>query len=390
MTPPSLSQPFHVAIVGAGIGGLALAHGLLKQGHQVTVFERAPQLQEVGAGLTLWRNASAALEELGLSHILPAIGHAPERAGIRTPQGSFIFQEESLAENAVPLAQAVYRVEFQKALYQALPEGSVQFKKQFKHYEVAPAGDAVTLHFSDNSSGTFEALIGADGIHSLVRQQLLGKPHLKYAGYQAWRGITETSEPIKLGGETLGAGKRFGILPLRGNQVYWFAAINAKENFKPKTSHLEFLLQAFRTWHEPIGSLIQSTSEKSIHHDAIYDHPPLKTWSAGPVVILGDAAHPTTPNLGQGACMALEDAAVLSHLFAKENQLNNIYRAYEKIRKPRTTWITKQSRTIGIVGQLENPLLCWLRNSFLKHLPKSFRENTLSAITTTKFMPKVE
>ena len=243
--------------------------------------------------------------------------------------------------------------------------------KRLKRFE--QDGEGVTAYFSDGTQARGEALIGADGLHSVVRAQLHGPSDPVYAGYTAWRAVipfdgTPGVQDRLTPGETWGKGARFGQVPLRGGQVYWFATRNAPPGSRGPAGEKAELRQIFRGWHAPIEELIENTPDDRILRNDIYDRPVLNAWGRGRVTLLGDAAHPMTPNLGQGACQALEDAVVLARCLGQSGEAGPALRQYEQLRIPRANSLVRQSRQLGKVGQWENPVAIWLREIFLRSI----------------------
>ncbi|MCA1558675.1 MAG: FAD-dependent monooxygenase, partial [Acidobacteria bacterium] len=217
-------------------------------------------------------------------------------------------------------------------------------------------------------------LVGADGIHSVIRGQLFPEVKLRYSGYTTWRGVVETGDEAALGttSETWGCGQRFGIVRIDRERIYWFSTANVKAGLKlsPEESK-SYLLEHFKEWHHPVKLLIESTPAENILHNDIYDIAPMKKWCRGRVALLGDSAHPTTPNMGQGACMAIESSLALARCLRQEDDLEAGLRRYESVRRKRTAYITNQSWRIGRIGQYENGLLCAMRNLFIQLAPDS-------------------
>jgi 2-polyprenyl-6-methoxyphenol hydroxylase-like FAD-dependent oxidoreductase len=180
--------------------------------------------------------------------------------------------------------------------------------------------DGVSLELAGGATARGAALIGADGIRSLVRGQLFPAVGPRFAGQKAWRGVVRFVAPADAGfwGETGGAGARFGLLPMVNDCVYWYATRNAVEH-EPETpeGRTAELLGLFGSWHAPIGELITATDEGAILRNDLYDLPPMRTWTRGRITLLGDAAHATTPNLGQGGCQAIEDGVVLARALSQ-------------------------------------------------------------------------
>jgi 2-polyprenyl-6-methoxyphenol hydroxylase-like FAD-dependent oxidoreductase len=167
----------------------------------------------------------------------------------------------------------------------------------------------------------------------------------------------------------MGRGARFGMAPILGGRAYWYATQNMPEGAPaPAVGHKQHLLGLFRGWHAPVEALIAATDEAAILHHDIHDLPPLERWGMGRVTLLGDAAHAMTPNLGQGACQALEDAVVLARHLRGVANMPAALRAYETERIARTAPIVRQARMVGAVGQWSNPLACGLRDQLMKRV----------------------
>lgn len=358
-------------IIGGGIGGLCAAIALRQEGMDVTVFERVTEMNEVGAGLTLWTNAVRALQKLGLTDALQAIGTPYTRATIYSWQGEILSETpvDALLKKFQIASIGVHRADLQAILLSTLGEGVVQRGAQCTGFTQNETG--VCASFADGKEAWGDVLIGADGIHSVIRSQLFGLARPRYAGYTAWRGVTPFQvEQIGDAFETWGRGKRFGFVPLDQGRVYWFATRNMPEGRGDgKMGRKCEVLDLFRGWHEPIEALIQATEESAILHNDIYDQKPLHHWGEGHITLLGDAAHPMTPNMGQGACQAIEDALVLAACLRNARNMEAALRAYEKERIKRTAAIIRRSRTIGRVAQWESPLVCSIRNAILKRTP---------------------
>ena len=224
-------------------------------------------------------------------------------------------------------------------------------------------------------------VVASDGIHSAIRKKLLPEVQPRYAGYTCWRGITEqvpAEADTDETSETWGPGKRFGIVPLTDNRIYWFACVNGKENDAAFRSWgKEDLLREFGSFHPPIAAIISSTPQEKIIWNDIIDIRPLKRFAFDKIVLLGDAAHATTPNMGQGACMAIEDAAVLTRCITENEDIAEAFRAFERRRIGRTTAIVNKSWTLGKVAQLENRFLIRLRNAVLRRTPSSVTERQI-------------
>ena len=220
----------------------------------------------------------------------------------------------------------------------------------------------VKAYFEDGTVVGGDILIGADGIRSVVRSEIVGDGEPRYAGYTSYRAVTSFDHARCKFGEYWGCALRFGIAPMSAGRVYWFATRNAPAGVhETPTDSVERLSAAFGGWCEPIGELIAATDPASILHHDIADRPPLRHWSQGRITLLGDAAHPMTPNLGQGGCQALEDAVVLGKQLRLHTDPVVALQTYEAERQRRTRQIVQRSRRIGQVGQWSNPWLCAVR-----------------------------
>ena len=364
-------------VAGGGIGGLTAAVTLRRAGVEAVVFEKAGELREIGAGISLWANAMKALQELGLYEAVLAIGKPLRPKGeLRSPNGEVVYEipAAEMEERFGGVTAVVHRTDLQKTLHAALGEEAIRLGAEVTGFEQDKGG--VVARFSGGREERCELLIGADGLHSVVREHLLDDGPPLYAGYVAWRGVAELGdEPSPDGGafETWGGGERFGLVNLGRRRVYWYATKNApkgEENAGPRSERKEELLARFGGWHEPIPTIIGVTEDSGIHRDGVYHPEPAQRWGEGRITLLGDAAHPMTPDLGQGACQAIEDAVVLARSLDEEGDIEAALRLYEERRADRVAYVVRQSRRLGRIGQLENPLLRRLRDATLRAIPK--------------------
>lgn len=365
-------------IVGGGIGGLTAAIALRGAGIEATVYERAPELKEIGAGIALASNAMSVFAALGLADQITSHGLPLASGAIRTWKGNIIV--EAPADEAHRfISVCVHRVDLQRVLATALGEEHLRLGYECVGFQ--QRSDGVVAEFAGGEEAQGDFLVGADGLHSVVRGRLHGTERPRYAGYTAWRAVT-TFKIQPATSESWGHGKRFGILPIGGSRVYWFATKNAPEG-QPEhpEGRKQELLDLFKGWHPPIADLIEATDPEAILRHDLYDRKPMKrSWGEGRVTLLGDAAHPTTPNLGQGACQAIEGALVLAQQLRSAMDIAAALRRYEAQRLPRTAFITNLSWRIGRMAQLENPVLCWLRNTALRIVPVGIQTKQLGKV----------
>lgn len=356
-----------IAVIGAGITGLVAAAGLQTTGHEVTVFEQRANPSPDGAGLTLFANAFNALDLLGLGDVVRDISSgaiSSMRPGQRHPSGSWLI---TLPQSSVASLRSVHRVDLHKALIEQLQPGTLV------------TGDAATVASDGSPSITvkghkkdFDLVVAADGIHSQSRLTLCMDTGLRYAGYTAWRGVT--NGPVDIhdeAGETWGRGQIFGIVPLPEDRVYWFGTLSTSANTVFADEH-QAVTQHFSSWHAPIQACIAATPPEAVMRHDVYDLArPLASFVQGRVVLLGDAAHAMTPNLGQGAGQGIEDAATLVLLLSNTDpsDLDAALARYCKLRQKRTRAILRRSRMMGRMAQATNPCLVGLRNTALRLTP---------------------
>ncbi|MFD6161939.1 FAD-dependent monooxygenase [Nocardia sp. NPDC060256] len=366
-------------VIGGGIGGLSAALGLERAGWRVTVLERAAEFRPVGAGLMLAPNAVRALNWLGLAEELRSLDTAQGATGIRTASGRWLLRgdvTEIVRRFGVP-GYMLHRADAHTLLIGALRQTNLCTGHQVT--EVDPDLGTVTFQRPNDETATLSAelVVAADGVHSPIRAQLFpGHPGPAYAGYLTWRGVVpaEAAADIEVGRslvESWGRGQRFGIMPLTDGRVYWYATLSAPPNSHAH-ANIDTIARLFRDWHDPIPRLIAATPLNSLlRHDIYSLETPLPTYVSGRVILLGDAAHAITPDLGQGAAQALEDAATLNALATTESTVESVIAGYDLARRGRTQQLAKASASAGRVAQWRNPLKVALRNSLVWLTPRS-------------------
>jgi len=371
----------HVSIIGGGIGGLATASALQRQGIQVTLFERNPELREIGAGLTLWANGVQMLRHLGLADALAVVSAPLTHFECWSWQGKRLgsMRLDTIERRVGAPSIGIHRADLLRLLAGEVSQGSVHVNADCVGFK--PEQGNVISHFADGQQHQTDLLIGADGLHSVIREQLLGQQPPRYSGYTCWRGVAVFEErhvSPGISSETWGRGLRFGMLPIGNGRVFWYATYNCPAGGQDRAGERKSRLsRLFQDWREPIEQLIEATDEGAILRNDILDRRPVRHWGSGRVTLLGDAAHPPTPNLGQGACQALEDALVLAGCLADQREPVAALRAYEARRMKRSAAIIEQSSLFGKIGQWEHPLLCALRDgltplAFATFLPRRF------------------
>lgn len=340
-------------VIGGGIGGLAAALGLRRAGFEVTVHERAPELREVGAGLSIWSNALKALRRLGVADAALAAGAVFERMTTLDARGRELsdVRLDDLARRAGEPSLGMHRADLQRLLADALGRDRLRLGSA-----CVAVTDGGRVELEGGRVEQADVVIGADGIRSAARASLLGPAPVREAGYFAWRGVAPLDRP-ELAGRTvfcMGRGAQMGLLPIGGGRVYWFLTKNGPPGGGDgPAGALAAARAAAAGWPELMRAVLEATPAAAVLRNDIVDRPPAATWGRGRVTLLGDAVHATTPNLGQGACMALEDAVVLADALARAADPVAGLRAYEAARRERTRFVIETSWRFGRLFQAE-------------------------------------
>ena len=362
-------------VIGAGIGGLAVAAGLCSAGWDVTVCERSASLEPIGAGLALAPNGLRALDPIGAGDALRALA-VPQELGIRRSDGRWLVRSTTghmISDRFGDPVILLPRAAVIDALAARVPGGVLSLATEVTSVE--PGGTAgpgpMAAARVATSAGELEAdlVVAADGIGSGVRPVLFpDHPGLRYAGFTTWRLLTgPVTGPVPMA-ESWGRGTVFGVMPLSGGQVYCYAAAPALPGARADDELAE-LAGRFGTWHEPIPALLaMAGSADVLRHDVAELAAPLPSFHRGRVALLGDAAHPMTPNLGQGACQALEDAAVIARLATgtEPDAVGELLARYTAARLPRTTNVVRWSRRTATMTTWAWPPAVAFRNTAMR------------------------
>jgi salicylate hydroxylase len=346
-----------VAIVGGGIGGLTTALALRDSGHEVSVYEQADQFREIGAGVTLHPNATRLLAKLGLGEELARIGSPT--AGVRLMTASGDPTQTGAPRGGAPLADAghgynVHRAEFLDVLVRALPASS--FRLGHRCSDLRQDSDQVVLSFENGVRASHDLVIGADGIRSVVRQRLGLDSPATSEGVMAYRGMVPTEKLAWAKGVQglylwMGTGRSFLCYPVSaGTMINMVAFVPTDRDSAESWSargDLAALSAQYRGWDDRVGQTIAALDETFVW--GIYDRPPLPRWTSGRTTLLGDAAHPMVPHLGQGAGQAIEDAFTLGVLLrgASVANLSERLASYERLRRQRTALVQSVARQAG-------------------------------------------
>ncbi len=367
-----------IIIVGAGIGGLTAAVALARDGHQVQILEQTPEPKPVGAGISLQPNAMQALESLELAEAVARRGFAASVAHLQFSDGNSIkqFDFSPLLEKYRYLPYTIHRADLFDVLFQAATARGIEilFGQAFESFMIQDESVEVVSETQRSFQG--DLLVGADGIHSRVRAQLWGERRTRYAGYVCWRGIVTEPDIVKsveTMNELWGKGARFGLMRCSPDKVYWFATRTTRH---PDRRDSDWQ-QSFTDWPDPVAALLKHTPADQIVFNAISDRRPIYPWSRSRVTLLGDAAHPMTPNFGQGGAQAIEDAVVLSLALANHQDPEVACRSYEQHRHQRTKALVTGARQFGRIAQGGNSFWRFVRKRILPWMPESVVEKQL-------------
>ncbi len=356
-----------IAIVGAGIGGIFTALALLKKGYQVTIFEKAGEQREVNSGLVIWPNGSRVLKQLDLLDKVLSAGVVLKQMKVANPSGK-ILNSAGLELYNTPCI-GIERTVFFNVLKNQLPSGIISTKR-FSGYQ--NTNNEVIAFLEDGGSAPYDFIIGADGLYSKIREQMIGDGRPNYKGYTMWQGeVSYTHQDIDPTAllEIMGSGKRFGIIPMHNGKLGWWATYNETlKSYQHMDGRKKKLVNMFRSFEGPYSQIIGATIEEEISKTPIYDREFIAKWHDGKVLMIGDAAHPMTPNKGQAACLMMEDAYLLAHLLSSSDNLESALAAFELERIPRTLAIANESLRHGQAGQNENKWFVMFRNYFIKSM----------------------
>ena len=351
-----MSTPQRIAIAGAGIAGLTTALALLQQGFKVEVFEQASQLGELGAGLQISPNGSRVLMALGLGEALQSVVSQARGKEIRmwnTGQRWKLFDlgDDCMARFGAPYWM-VHRGDLHRVLLDAFEARSDRpVRLNARVVNAFSTASGVTFELNDGSEHSASALLAADGVHSVLREQLLGEDKAQFTGLLAWRGLVpveRVSEHLRaqVGTNWVGPGAHVITYPVRGGALMNVVGIIEREGWRSESwtergTHAE-LLQDFGHWHADVCELMSAIDQP--FKWALLGRAPQTGWAQGNICLLGDAAHPTLPFLAQGANMAIEDAAVMARCLALDEPTEQALARFEKLRWQRTADIVNRSR----------------------------------------------
>jgi len=360
-----------ITIIGAGIGGLTTAIALEQKGFEVEIFEAAPEMKRVGAGIGLANNAMKVYQRLGLQKEI-------EKAGNK------IASLNVVDENLVTLSQiyleafekkmgvhylSIHRGDLQEVLLENLKTKNIHLNKRLEKIEEHE--DYVQLTFEDDSTYRAVLLLGADGIQSKVRKNIFPNVNIRIAKQACWRGVCKYELPQEYAhalNESWGYGTRFGIVPLANNEVYWFAVAPYEKDFRKEFEGIE-LKDLFKGFNPLVYDLLEATPKNQTILNEINDLELMDRWFTNRVCLIGDAAHATTPNMGQGACQAIEDALALSIALETEKESKAAFQKFQNSRQRKANSIIKQSWSVGKLAHLPKGYKRKMRNAGMRIVP---------------------
>ncbi len=367
-------------VVGAGIGGLAVGRVLLDAGFEVRILERRPNLEPLGAGISLWPNAVRALRKIGVADRLPEPTPIAADSGLRRWDGRLLARTDpaSIERRYGEPLLLLQRSTFHRAL---LTDGIADLVETgVEVTRVEETGRGVQAELRQGDAVEADLLIGADGIHSAVRTDLLGDSEPRQSGLLAYRAIVDMPEMSVGVGEYWGAGRAFGLVPVDGNRLYWFATRRGNADEPPEPDPIGGLLERHGGWAPEIAKAIEATPATTVLRHPLLDRKPTKRWCSERAALLGDAAHPMLPFIGQGGCQALEDAIVLGESLSAAADIPAALRDYEARRWRRAAQAMTMSRRMGRLVHLRGAPLRALRNRALAMTPESVRMRQLDPI----------
>ena len=367
-----------IAIIGAGIGGLTAALAFKQKGFNITVYESAAEMKPVGAGIGIVNNAMQIFKKLGIHEKI-------ENAGVKVSAMNITDHKLRLLSvmdlKEFEVKYGVCNISIHRAVLQNILAEEIEFEniKLSKRLLKIEQNEKVKLSFGDGSIETADVVIAADGIKSVVRNQLFDLSEIRDTKQICWRGVSKVSLRKDYNNKAIeawGKGKRFGFVQINDQDIYWYAVVNESLI----NQHDNNLHDLFADFNNDVLNIIENTSDDTVIKNRIIDLKPIDKWYNKSVCLLGDSAHATTPNLGQGACQAIEDAYLLADLYQEDKSIEIVLKEYQNLRIKKVHAIVNSSLTIGKIAHLENSCAIYLRNLLIRCIPTSINNKQLQSI----------
>jgi 2-polyprenyl-6-methoxyphenol hydroxylase-like FAD-dependent oxidoreductase len=362
-----------ILTIGGGIGGLTTTIALQRQGFDAHVYESAAEVQPVGKGIWVPTNAMRVLERFGLSAAVMRSGVPLERIEVHDKKDGVLLRlnlHQVKVKYSHPTV-SIHRAELHRVLLEHVRPDTFHLGKRCTGF--TQAQDGVTVQFQDGTQVEGDVLVGADGIHSVIRRAVFPDVALRYSGQTCYRGIATMELPPSLARtcwEVWGGESRFGFSALGSRQVYWFAPMTAPAGSAEREGTLcELLAERYAGFPAPIPDIIERTPVDEIIRTDLYDFLPLKRWWQGRVILLGDAAHAMTPNLAQGGAQAIEDAFLLAHKLSSCGSISEAFREYERLRMPKVRRMVHTAWRYGQIAHIRSRRVQRLRNLAMQSVP---------------------
>jgi FAD-dependent urate hydroxylase len=337
-------------IIGAGIGGMSAAAALKQQGIECEIFEAVKEMKPVGAAISVWSNGVKCMNHLGMGYIMDKLGGPMLSMAYQAGKTGEVMTQFSLA----PLVEAVgerpcpvSRADLQSMMIDDWGRDKVQFNKRIERVEQDANG--VTAYFTDGSVAQGDFMIAADGANSVVRADVLGMTvERRYAGYVNWNGLVEIDAAIAPADQWttfVGDGQRVSVMPIADNRFYFFFDVPLPLGLEENRDTVKADLKGyFAGWAEPVQTLIDALDPLTTNRIEIHDVEPFETFVNGRIALLGDSAHPTTPDIGQGGCSAMEDSVALGMAFSETKEIESALKTYELKRHERAKDLVLKAR----------------------------------------------
>lgn len=373
-----MPQVQKVVVVGAGICGLSTAVACRAAGAQVEVFEAAPSISPLGTAISLWPNAQTCLDTWGLRDVVEGMGYPFSKIATRRIDGTAIFEVdlEPLHAKHERQSRCVTRADLHQALADHLPNGAIRLGASATG--LTWSDDRATVTLDTDETIKADLIVVADGQNSTLRPHIVGESTLRYAGYGAVLGLADNwQRPPGWGNqaeacEYYGPNGRFGVFRLGPDRTYWFfVGSSVPQSTRAVATDVDWLMEQLREWPAFTRDLVANTPPDRMPQVSFHDRTPAPHWGNGRVLLAGDAAHPMIPNFGQGANQAIEDAHAIGLGLAAHHSGAALASFYTKMRKRRVEKFVTESRQNGQLTQQEGPFGKWMRNGFMRMVPKS-------------------